>query len=208
MLEVKDLTFQWIGGPITNYPDFRVSSGQIVLLLGSSGSGKTTLLHLIGGLLRPLSGSVKLNQTEMTTLTSAKLDQFRGKNIGFIFQKHYLQESLTVRQNLQMPVWLSGRAVSLRQVDELLEMTGLSGKGDRNVQELSHGQQQRVAIGRAMIHKPSLILADEPTSALDDVHCTATITLMRDLARQSGSALLVATHDHRLKALANDMITL
>lgn len=208
MLEVKDLTFQWTGGPKTNYPDVRVSSGQIVLLLGSSGSGKTTLLHLIGGLLRPLSGSVKLDQIEMTTLASAKLDQFRGKNIGFIFQKHYLQESLTVRQNLLMPGWLCGKSVSLSQVDGILERTGLSGKGDRSVQELSYGQQQRVAICRAMIHKPSLILADEPTSALDDDHCKSTIMLMRDLASQAGSALLVATHDHRLKALADDMITL
>lgn len=208
MLNVKGLSYQWPAGSRVRYPDFQVASGEIMLLLGGSGSGKTTLLHLIGGLLKYQTGSVQMNGTELTTLSPVRLDRFRGKNIGFIFQKHFLQPSLSVNQNLQMPGWLTSNPVSGNELNELLNRLGLTGRGESAVNQLSHGQQQRVAIGRALIHKPSLILADEPTSALDDINCSGIIKLMRDLASHSGSALVIATHDHRLKELSDHTITL
>lgn len=208
MLNVKGLSYQWPAGSRVRYPDFQVASGEIMLLLGGSGSGKTTLLHLIGGLLKYQTGSVQMNGTELTTLSPVRLDRFRGKNIGFIFQKHFLQPSLSVNQNLQMPGWLTSNPVSGNELNELLNRLGLTGRGESAVNQLSHGQQQRVAIGRALIHKPSLILADEPTSALDDINCFSIIRLMRDLASHSGSALVIATHDHRLKELSDHTITL
>ena len=208
MLNVKGLSYQWPAGSRVRYPDFQVASGEIMLLLGGSGSGKTTLLHLIGGLLKYQTGSVQMNGTELTTLSPVRLDRFRGKNIGFIFQKHFLQPSLSVNQNLQMPGWLTSNPVSGNELNELLNRLGLTGRGESAVNQLSHGQQQRVAIGRALIHKPSLILADEPTSALDDINCFGIIKLMRDLASHSGSALVIATHDHRLKELSDHTITL
>ena len=208
MLNVKGLSYQWPAGSRVRYPDFQVASGEIMLLLGGSGSGKTTLLHLIGGLLKYQTGSVQMNGTELTTLSPVRLDRFRGKNIGFIFQKHFLQPSLSVNQNLQMPGWLTSNPVSGNELNELLNRLGLTGRGESAVNQLSHGQQQRVAIGRALIHKPSLILADEPTSALDDINCFGIIRLMRDLASHSGSALVIATHDHRLKELSDHTITL
>ena len=208
MLNVKGLSYQWPAGSRVRYPNFEVAAGEIMLLLGGSGSGKTTLLHLIGGLLKYQTGSVQMNGTELTTLSPVRLDRFRGKNIGFIFQKHFLQPSLSVNQNLQMPGWLTSNPVSGNELNELLNRLGLTGRGESAVNQLSHGQQQRVAIGRALIHKPSLILADEPTSALDDINCFSIIRLMRDLASHSGSALVIATHDHRLKELSDHTITL
>lgn len=193
---------------MVQYPDFQVKSGELLLLLGGSGAGKTTLLHLIGGLLKYQGGSIKVNDTELSTLKTAQLDRVRGQNIGFIFQKHFLQSSLTVSQNLQMPGWLASNPAKEEQVNELLERLGLSAEKNKYVNKLSHGQQQRVAIGRALIHKPSIILADEPTSALDDENCRSIIGLMRDLASKSGSAVLIATHDHRLKVLSDHTVTL
>jgi putative ABC transport system ATP-binding protein len=191
-----------------HFPDFELNSGQTMLLLGGSGSGKTTLLHLIGGLLRPASGSVMIHGTELRSIPNSKVDSWRGKHIGFIFQKHYLLDSLTVGQNLQTPAWLSGNRISSEEISKMLDKLGLADKTNDFPDQLSYGQQQRVAIGRALINKPDLILADEPTSALDDKNCSRVIELLKSLCSENGTGLLVATHDHRLKTVISDRIEL
>ncbi|MFZ9981700.1 MAG: ABC transporter ATP-binding protein [Cyclobacteriaceae bacterium] len=208
MLQIKSLVFGWPGSAAMSFPDFQVSAGQSMLLLGGSGSGKTTLLHLIGGLLRPLSGTVFVHGTEIPNLSGSEIDAWRGKHIGFIFQKHFLLPSLTVKQNLQIPGWLSGSAVSSEEVSFMLDNLGLSEKGESFPDQLSYGQQQRIAIGRALINKPDLILADEPTSALDDKNCMRVIDLLKNLCSRNGTGFLVATHDQRLKEVIPDYIQL
>lgn len=208
MLQVKDLVFSWQGGASMHFPDFQVRAGQSMLLLGGSGSGKTTLLHLIGGLLRPVSGSVLIQGNEIHSIPDSKIAGWRGKHLGFIFQKHYLLDALTVRQNLQTPAWLSGNKVSADEISAMLDNLGMTEKSNAFPDQLSYGQQQRLAIGRALINKPDLILADEPTSALDDKNCLRVIDLLKSLCSRNGTALLVATHDHRLKESISDRVEL
>ena len=208
MLTIQDLSFSWPMKPVVRFPDFQVAPGKIKLILGGSGTGKTTLLHLIGGLLRPATGTVKLQGIELTKLGSADLDKIRGTKMGYIFQQHFLIKSLTVRQNLLMPVWLGSLSQDQGLVDSILEKLGLQEKTNSLVGELSYGQQQRVAIGRALVHRPALIIADEPTSALDDDNCYRVMDLLSSLCKEHNAALLIATHDHRLKTITDDHLML
>jgi ABC-type lipoprotein export system ATPase subunit len=201
MIKIESLSYIYPGsnGDAISFPDFSLEAGNHCLLLGESGSGKTTLLHLLGGLLRPTSGKVEVLDVELTQLSETELDQFRAKQLGFIFQKNHLISALTVKQNLLMAPFLAGKKQDLSRVEAVLYELGLSSKYNSKVAELSQGQAQRVAIARAIINKPSLILADEPTSSLDDKNCQRVIDLLFSLANQNKSTLLVATHDQRLK---------
>jgi len=199
MITVSNLTFKYSSDTSIRFPDFSIKTGQHLLLLGESGSGKTTLLHLIGGLLRNYEGSIEVDGTELAGLPESKLDQFRGQRMGFIFQRNHLINALSVEKNLAMSPFLAGLPLERRRINEVLGGLGLADKGRRKVTELSQGQAQRVAIGRALINKPSILLADEPTSALDDGNCERVVRLLMDAADSNHSALVVATHDHRLK---------
>jgi ABC-type lipoprotein export system ATPase subunit len=191
-----------------SFPDFSVTRGGHFLLLGQSGSGKTTLLHLLGGLLRPQQGKIEIEGNDVTLLSELELDRFRGKRIGFIFQKNHLISALTVKDNLLMAPFLIGEHQDENRVNEVLEELGLSEKKNSRIRELSQGQAQRVAIGRAIINKPSIILADEPTSALDDTNCDRVIELLNKVAVENNATLLVATHDQRLKNIMRNQILL
>lgn len=181
------------------FPDFEIQNGEHALLLGESGSGKTTLLHLLGGLLRGYSGSLKVAGRELSTLSETALDHFRGKQLGFIFQRNHLISALSVEKNLVMAPYLAGLPLQPQLVDEVLKTLGLSDKKHSKVTELSQGQAQRVAIARAVLNNPPVILADEPTSALDDKSCASVIDLLIRVANEHKATLLVATHDQRLK---------
>ncbi|HOX84214.1 MAG TPA: ATP-binding cassette domain-containing protein [Chryseolinea sp.] len=191
-----------------HFPDVQVKKGENILLLGESGSGKTTLLHLMGGLLRQYSGSVKVNDTELSTLSELSLDKFRGQKIGFIFQKNHLISALSVEKNLAMAPYLAGLPISQERIEHVLETLGLAEKRKSKVTELSQGQAQRVAIARAVLNKPSIIFADEPTSALDDKNCHKVIDLLLNIASQNQSTLIVATHDQRLKDKISNQLKL
>lgn len=210
MIQVQDVVYAYNSNPvkIIRFPDFIVNRGTPCLLLGESGSGKTTLLHLIGGLLRIQQGKVVINDTDLTTLSGTSLDKFRGKHMGFIFQKNHLINALTVRKNLMMAPYLSGVNKNDQRLQALLSKLDLEDKMNANVKELSQGQAQRVAIARAVMNQPSVILADEPTSALDDKNCDRVISLLLDVASANHSALLIATHDHRLKSKIAQQIIL
>lgn len=199
MITVSNLSYQYSPASLVSFPDFTVSKGEHFLLLGESGSGKTTLLYLIAGLLRNYSGSIQINDVSIETLSEHKMDKFRGRNMGFVFQRNHLISALSVEQNLMMPSYLSGLPIDHSRIEEVLKSLGIAMFRTSKVTQLSQGQAQRVAIARAVIIKPAIILADEPTSALDDRHCNSVISLLEDVAAQNNATLLIATHDQRLK---------
>ena len=208
MIEVKQVRYGYETGKTISFPDFTVKSGEPCLLLGESGSGKTTLLHLIGGLLKNQSGTIIIEGTDIASLSEAALDKFRGQHMGFIFQKNHLIHALSVKNNLRMAPYLSGLSQNEARIEEVLNQVSLLEKANSKVTSLSHGQAQRVAIARAMVNKPNVILADEPTSALDDKNCMRVIDMLLEVAKQNNSALLIATHDQRLKSKVSRQIIL
>ena len=199
MITVSKLSFSYTAQSRISFPDFTVGKGEHCLLLGESGSGKTTLLHLMGGLLRGYTGTLQTDNIELSTLSESALDRFRGKHIGFIFQKNHLISALSVEKNVIMSPYLAGVPINRQHAREVLTELGLDGKNKSSVKEISQGQAQRVAIARAVMNKPSIILADEPTSALDDKSCERVIGLLLDVATRNNATLVVATHDQRLK---------
>ena len=199
MLTTKQLQFSYTRNQVMNFPDFNLQKGEHWLLLGQSGSGKTTLLHLLGGLLSPTSGSIQIGTTELGQLRASALDQFRGKNIGIVFQKSHFVRALTIGENLALAQQLAGLKPNRERIIELLERLNIGDKLRLKPDRLSIGEQQRAAIARALINQAPIILADEPTSALDDHNATEVINLLEEQAKAQGSTLLVVTHDKRLK---------
>ena len=199
MLQTENLSFSYTGATNMSFPNIHCQKGEQWLLLGQSGSGKTTLLHLLGGLLSPTGGKVKVGDTLLKDLSTAALDKFRGKNIGIIFQKAHFVRALTVAENLKLAQQLAGVPISMDRIKELLDRLNVGHKLHAKTNALSQGEQQRVAIARALINQPTIILADEPTSALDDTNCEEVIQLLEEQAAAVGATLLVVTHDGRLK---------
>ena len=201
MIDVSSLTYSYAPDKTLRFPDFRVDKGKACLLLGNSGSGKTTLLHLLGGLLKVQHGKVLLAGENVADLSESARDKFRGRNIGFIFQRNHLISALSVYDNLSLARYLANLPNDEGRVSEVLERLGLTEKQQANVKELSQGQAQRVAIARAVLNKPAVILADEPTSALDDDNCHRVINLLLEISSMHASTLVIATHDQRLKSM-------
>lgn len=200
MIGTTDLGYAYERGQMIAFPDMQVEQGQQLLVLGQSGCGKTTLLHLLGGLLTPMQGSVAIDDIQLSQLSGQRLDQFRGRNIGIIFQKTHFVRSLTVAENLLLAQQLAKMPRDAARVQQLLERLQVGHKLNAMPDRLSQGEQQRVAIARALLNKPKLILADEPTSALDDVNTAQVIQLLEEQARQEQATLIVVTHDGRLKS--------
>jgi putative ABC transport system ATP-binding protein len=200
MLKSINLSFQYSGAPSISFPDFKAEQGDQWLILGPSGSGKTTLLHLLGGLLSPSTGNITLDDLHYSAFSPAKLDKFRGENIGIVFQKAHAVQSLSVMENLLLAQQLGGKLLDKKKIMDLLERLQIAHKANQKPNRLSAGEQQRVAIARAVINQPRLILADEPTSALDDKNSTEVQNLLKESADAVKAILLVVTHDNRLKA--------
>ena len=209
MLITKDLSFYYKSSTgIMRFPDIHCQSGEHWLLLGQSGSGKTTLLNLLGGLLQPQKGVVKVGDTEIQNLKPAALDQFRGKNIGIIFQKPHFVGALTVEENLQIAQYLANEKQDKNRIQSLLASLNLGHKLYAKTSELSEGEKQRVSIARALVNRPEIILADEPTSALDDKNCEEVVKLLETQAKEQNATLLIVTHDNRLKDHFKNQINL
>ena len=200
MIEISNLTFGYDKKNTLQFKDFSLDTGEKCLILGKSGVGKTTLLHLLAGILQPATGKVCIRNTDLSTLKKRKLDQFRGRNIGIVFQKHHFVAALNVMENIALAQVLTDTKPSRENIMQLLDALQLADKSDRMPYSLSQGEQQRVAIARALINKPAIILADEPTSALDDENCLAVMDLLEKNAALCNSALIVVTHDNRLKS--------
>ena len=208
MLATENLQYAYSGGRPLRFPDIRCQTGEHWLLLGQSGCGKTTLLHLLGGLLTPREGRVVIGQTDLTALSPAQVDKFRGRQIGIIFQTPHFVRSLSVGENLALARQLAGLPADRSYLMHLLERLAVGHKVHAKTDALSQGERQRVAIARALVCKPGVILADEPTSALDDVNTDEVIRLLEDIAREVQATLLVVTHDKRLKDNFSNQINL
>jgi ABC-type lipoprotein export system ATPase subunit len=188
--------------------DWSVAQGEHWLILGPSGSGKTTLLHILAGILTPSEGSVAIAGQELDQLPVSKLDRFRGRHIGIVFQRLHLISSLTVLENLLLAQYLAGTTQDPQGARVLLTSLGLSDKTYSRPHALSFGQSQRAAVARAVVNKPSLILADEPTSNLDDANATAALDVLTEQARSCNATLVIATHDRRIRERFEHQIAL
>lgn len=173
---------------------FSLEKGEHVALTGPSGSGKSTLLHLVSGVLRPDSGSIQMEETELTSLKEQQLDAYRARHIGYVFQTFHLLEGLTVLENVETAITFAGGEDYSRAKTVLTEM-GLGERLDFFPAQLSVGQCQRVAVARAIVNQPLLVLADEPTANLDKPRSEAVLQMLRESCRKSGAALLVVSHD-------------
>jgi len=208
MLKTDSLSFSYNASTNFSFPDISLSTKEDLLILGESGIGKTTLLHLIAGLLKPESGSVELLNISLGKLSSTKLDRFRGQHIGLVFQQPHFVGALTLQENLQLVQYLSGKKQSVENIETVTERLGISHKLKEKTQRMSQGEQQRVSLALAVINNPELILADEPTSSLDDKNCMKVAKLLKQQAAETGAALIIITHDQRLKNLFKNQIHL
>jgi len=190
------------------FPDIHCDAGESLLITGNSGKGKTTLLHLLAGILRPSAGSICINDTDITTLASKELDHYRGRQIGIVFQQSHFVASLSVLDNLLLAQYLSGRKKDRSNAMELLESLGVGKQENKKPSQLSTGQQQRVSIARALVNNPSVLLADEPTSSLDDENCMIVAGLLQQQSAAQKSALVIVTHDSRLKNVFQQSINI
>ena len=208
MISTKDIRFTYGKDTSFQFPDIATSRGESLLITGGSGKGKTTLLHLLGGLLRPQSGEVIIEDTNIATLSEKKLDHFRGRNIGLVLQQSYFVASLNVLENVVLASWLATGHQATEKAKQLLEQLDLKEQMHKLPSQLSIGQQQRVSIARALINEPKLLLADEPTSSLDDENAYKVADMLSHLAKQYGTALVIVTHDQRLKERFSNQISL
>tara|TARA_X000000368_G_scaffold222169_1_gene175379 strand:- start:41 stop:664 length:624 start_codon:yes stop_codon:yes gene_type:complete len=198
MVKTELLKFSYDGKKYFDFPDINLNSGENLLIIGSSGIGKTTLLHLLGGILKPESGSINISGTDISKFSDTELDKFRGDNIGIVFQKPHFISSLTINENLKLAQYLSPSKTS-GDAKKILESLNIKDKYQQKPNQLSEGEKQRASIALALINSPSLILADEPTSSLDDFNCNNVIKLLKKQAKDHKAQLIVITHDARLK---------
>ena len=185
--------------------DLDLGAGEFVAIAGPSGSGKTTLLHLLGCLDRPTSGSISIDGIDTASLTEAGRTRLRREKIGFVFQQFHLIPTLTARENVELPLLFSGKRKGRDILDGILSRVGLEGRGDHLPHQLSGGEMQRVAIGRALVNEPEILLADEPTGNLDSGTAGKIYGLFEDLV-QTGITLVVVTHNRDLANRAHRVI--
>jgi lipoprotein-releasing system ATP-binding protein len=182
-----------------------VIRGKISVIIGASGAGKSTLLHILSGLDTPAKGEVNINSTNLFSLTDDKLSKFRNKHIGFVFQFHHLLPEFDALENVALPVMISGESskISFARAEELLEIVGLTDRSNHKPSELSGGEQQRVAVARALANNPDIIFADEPTGNLDSVNSDSLHQLFVELRNKLGLTFLIVTHNPKLMDLGD-----
>jgi putative ABC transport system ATP-binding protein len=208
MVRIKGLSYQYEGAEPVKYPDWELAQGDHSLILGGSGCGKTTLLHLLAGLLKSQQGDLMVAGTSLPQLGGAKLDSFRGKHIGLIFQKPHLINTLSVSDNLKLAQYLAQLPQDQDRIHQVLSALDIAGKANAKVYELSQGQQQRVAIARAVLNKPKVVMADEPTASLDDKNAFGVLDILEQQASDNHASLIIATHDQRIKDRIKTQLTL
>jgi len=208
MLETINLSHKYQKEEPMHFPDIQCAKGESILILGQSGVGKTTLLHILAGLLKPKNGEVILDNQKLYSLSKRNIDNYRGDNIGIVFQQAHFMSALTVQENILLAQKMAMGKENITQVHTVLENLQILHKKDSYPRNLSQGEKQRVSIARAIINSPKLILADEPTSALDDKTCNESIKLLEKQSKELGAALVIVTHDSRLKDLISKKIIL
>ncbi|MBS6506729.1 MAG: ABC transporter ATP-binding protein [Paraclostridium bifermentans] len=191
-----------------NNVNINIEKGEFVAIIGPSGSGKSTLLHLLGGLEKISSGSIKVNGKDISKLKDIELAEYRRKEVGFVFQQYNLIPVLNVEENIELPLMLGNDDIDEIYINELIDVLGLKDRKNHLPSQLSGGQQQRVAIGRALSTKPSIILADEPTGNLDSKTTDEVMELLKKSIRKFKQTLIVITHDINIAKKADRIINI
>jgi putative ABC transport system ATP-binding protein len=200
MLRIEKFVAGYRSGAVASLPQLDVANGEAALILGPSGSGKTTLLLAIAGLARKFGGAVSVDGQDPFALKPAERDRFRGGSIGFVFQDLHLVTGLSTFDNVLLAPFAAHQKQDRERARALLDELGLASVAHKPAERISRGQAQRAAIARAMLLRPKVLLADEPTASLDDAACDVVAGLLLRAAAETGAALVIATHDARLKA--------
>lgn len=210
MIDIKGITKSFGSLQVLKGIDLHIDKGEVVSIVGPSGAGKTTLLQIIGTLDRPDSGSVVVDGIDVGGLSANKLSDFRNRHLGFVFQFHQLLPEFTAIENVMIPAFIAGRKTSeaRKQAEELLDFMGLSGRAQHKPNELSGGEKQRVAVARALINNPAVILADEPSGSLDSRNKQELHQLFFDLREKFGQTFVIVTHDEGLATITDRTIHL
>lgn len=210
MIELTDITKSFGSLQVLKGIDLTINKGEVVSIVGPSGAGKTTLLQIMGTLDSADSGRVLIGGTDVTRLKSNALARFRNHQIGFVFQFHQLLPEFTARENVMIPAFIAGkgRKEAGQRADELLAFMGLSERADHKPAELSGGEKQRVAVARALVNHPAVVLADEPSGSLDSANKAELHRLFFDLRDRFGQTFVIVTHDEELAAITDRTIHL
>ena len=208
MIDIKGITKSFGSLQVLKGIDLHIKKGEIVSIVGPSGAGKTTLLQIIGTLDKPNSGSITIDGVDVSTLSTKKLSDFRNKHIGFVFQFHQLLPEFTALENIMIPAYIAGKSnkEAMKRANELLDFMGLSDRANHKPAELSGGEKQRVAVARALINNPAVILADEPSGSLDSKNKTELHQLFFDLRDKFGQTFVIVTHDEGLAEITDRTI--
>ena len=210
MIDIKDIRKSFGNLQVLKGIDLHINKGQIVSIVGPSGAGKTTLLQIIGTLDKPDSGSIIVDGIDVNTLNAKKISDFRNQHIGFVFQFHQLLPEFTALENIMIPAYIAGKynKEAKKRAQELLDFMGLSDRASHKPNELSGGEKQRVAVARALVNNPAVILADEPSGSLDSKNKAELHQLFFDLRDQFGQTFVIVTHDEELAKITDRTIHL
>ncbi|MGN7721140.1 ABC transporter ATP-binding protein [Chitinophaga sp. 22620] len=210
MLTARNVTKNYSNLQVLRGVDISVSKGEIVTIVGSSGAGKSTLLHILGTLDSPTGGDISINGIQTSTLQGRRLADFRNRHIGFIFQFHHLLPEFNALENVSIPGYIAGakKAAVKERAEYLLETLGLKDRMDHRPKELSGGEQQRVAVARALINNPAVIMADEPTGNLDSRNARELHQLFLQLRDQFNQTFIIVTHNEELATLSDRQLVM
>ena len=210
MITIENITKSFGTLQVLKGIDLHIDKGEVVSIVGPSGAGKTTLLQIIGTLEKPDTGSVHIDSIDVTALSSKQLAHFRNQHLGFVFQFHQLLPEFTAIENIMIPAYIAGvkSSAAKQRATELLQFMGLADRASHKPNELSGGEKQRVAVARALINQPSVILADEPSGSLDSQNKAELHQLFFDLRNQFGQTFVIVTHDETLAATTDRTIHL
>ncbi|CCY65631.1 lipoprotein releasing system ATP-binding protein [Prevotella sp. CAG:1124] len=208
MIDIKGITKSFGSLQVLKGIDLHIDKGEVVSIVGPSGAGKTTLLQIIGTLDKPDSGDIIIDGTDVRKLGAKKLSEFRNRRIGFVFQFHQLLPEFTAVENVMLPAFIAGMSKSeaKKRAVELLDFMGLSDRADHKPNELSGGEKQRVAVARALVNRPAVILADEPSGSLDSKNKDELHRLFFDLRDRTGQTFVIVTHDESLAKITDRTI--
>lgn len=207
-LEAEEISYSIGGQEILNAVSLKVNSGEAVAIVGESGSGKSTLLGILSGLIRPHAGSIFLDGDDLTAMSSSQRDRHRLANFGFVIQSGELLPELNAVENVALPLKLLGRGDAEQAARTLLVALGIAELENRAIDQMSGGQSQRVAVARALIHHPKVILADEPTGSLDHSNGELVLSLLLEAAKQQGASLVLVTHSMPIAARCDRVLSL
>lgn len=210
MIDIKGITKSFGSLQVLKGIDLHIDKGEVVSIVGPSGAGKTTLLQIIGTLDKPDSGQIIINGTDVSSLSRKKLSEFRNQHIGFVFQFHQLLPEFTALENIMIPAFIAGksRSEAKKKAEELFDFMGLSDRAGHKPSELSGGEKQRVAVARALINNPAVILADEPSGSLDSKNKEELHQLFFNLRDKFGQTFVIVTHDEHLARITDRTIAM